>query len=213
MIETEQAIKIIEAMSGFSTINVISLSIAAAAILLTLYQLLYKPNSLMVTVGQITSKGYDYIIPITFINSGYQSNAIVHVASNAFDENPISKPNCKGLLLSQLKAFSLKPGDVATKFLEVNYKEIQQYDHTRNYKPDRNLPSLKTFLGIKFGIVTKNGKHISIEYLIGYLDTEIKKSTYSPKGCYSIGDTSINLLKDLDFVNNKPVPMECFTNI
>ena len=73
MIETEQVIKIIEAVSGFSTINVISLSIAGVAILLTLYQLLYKPNSLKATVGQITSEENDYIIPITFINSGYQS--------------------------------------------------------------------------------------------------------------------------------------------
>tara|TARA_B100001964_G_scaffold109015_1_gene121742 strand:+ start:1571 stop:1924 length:354 start_codon:yes stop_codon:yes gene_type:complete len=56
MTETEQTIKIIEAVSGFSTINVISLSMAGVAILLTLYQLLYKPNSLKATVSQITSE-------------------------------------------------------------------------------------------------------------------------------------------------------------
>jgi hypothetical protein len=211
MTETEQTIKIIEAVSGLSTINVISLSMAGVAILLTLYQLLYKPNSLKATVSQITSEENDYIIPITFINSGYQSNAIIHVTNNAFYENPISKPNCEGLLLYQLDAFTLKPGDVATKFLRVNHERITQDDHSKNYKPDRNLPSLKTFLGIKFSIVTKNGKRINTEYLTGYHDTEIKDRAYSSKGCYSIGDTSINLLKDLDFANNKPVPIDCFT--
>ena len=66
-------------------------------------------------------------------------------------------------------------------------------------------------IGINFSIVTKSGKRINSKYLIGYHDAEMTENSYLSKGCYSIGDTSFNLLENRDFSSNKPVPMECFT--
>ena len=117
-----------------STSNIISLSVAGIALIISLFDRFYKPNSLKATIGHITRKEHDYIIPITFVNSGYQSNAIRHVISNAYNEDPDDKKRSKGITLYQLDAFTLKPQDVITKLIKINGSGFGMDLHGKHYK-------------------------------------------------------------------------------